>query len=168
MNQDVAKEVIKELEGMFDRQFKAEAIPAIMNCLREVEPQVAVNVLKKYEGDPDLVYRPHPKQFMLDIQLEHRRQNKSPDSTLAALQNLPGSSRANDLNCKICIAITDLIFSGKATRAEIVEKLREAEGVSPGLGWREASNNLAGYYVKHGMSREGTPALHIAEIESKR
>jgi hypothetical protein len=68
------------------------------------------------------------------------------------------NAKQSDYADYVLDAMTVMDSCGLVTRGEYVGLLEDMEDKYPGVGWREAANNLEDWYLKWGLSLSEKPA----------
>lgn len=111
------------------------------------------DALKVFEEGGDFSL-PNPKQMLALVEssrnkigsVEKQREKVDPASKVQAQMGMK---------------LVGLILSGKATRGQIIENMKKADGVRPGTGWMTEAENLERYYDKCGLDLDQKPANYF-------
>jgi hypothetical protein len=137
---------IGEIETMCGRDYKDEERNWLKGRLHQgCFPQKAfVQALKDFEAE-DTFYLPAPKKALSLVE----RANTSLKPKTSPIEERPLSS---DIQFKMAKAIREMIFDKdrRFSRQQIIDKMREAEGVKPGTGWMEETQRLHKHFEKCG------------------
>jgi hypothetical protein len=146
---------IGELETMCGREYKDDERGWLKSRLHKGDftREAFVRALKDFEAE-DNFYLPNPKRALAFVERAHHELSPK----INRREEMP---KQDQRQFEMARAIRQMIFSGKYTRQQIIDKMKEADGIRPDTGWMTATRELHEYYNKTNLDMNSPPANHI-------
>jgi len=155
MKKEHAIEAIKTIEMMFARDYPRAARERLAQDLEGESAEDVRDALKALERT--FTTQPAPVVF---LRLVRDTAGAKADRQQARERErfTPGDPDAY----KVFQAMSRLFFSGRASRAQILQKIREVDQMKPTAGWATCGASLQDYYQRKGMDLASAPGAAIS------
>lgn len=165
MTKEHAMQALGQIESMFGREYPKKFQASILSSL-EAESSDAMILAIKIMENKAMLHESLPAPIgLLKLVREcaAAKADKDHDKRVRENRNTPFEN-LDPLGFRIFQAMTRLIFSGKNTRKQILDKLREADKAKPGCGWDLCGADLQRLYERKKLRLDSPPASGILNL----
>ncbi|BCA80317.1 hypothetical protein [Desulfuromonas sp. AOP6] len=156
MKKEHALEAVKTIEMMFARDYPRAARERLAQDLEREAAENVRDALKALERT--FTTQPAPIVFLRMV-----REAGAARADRQQAQRVQERFAPTDPDSyKVFQAMSRLFFSGKASRAQILEKIKEVDQMRPAAGWASCGASLADYYQRRGLPLSSPPSVSIS------
>ncbi|MDW7644086.1 MAG: hypothetical protein SCI25_03490 [Desulfuromonadales bacterium] len=156
MKKEHALEAVKTIEMMFARDYPRAARERLAQDLEGEAAEDARDALKTLERT--FTSQPAPIVFLRMVREAGAARADRQQAQRTRERFTPGDPDSY----KVFQSMHRLFFSGKATRAQILQKIKEVDRMKPTAGWATCGQSLADYYQRKGMDLTSAPGAAIS------
>ncbi len=146
---------LDQIQTMYGRDYKDDESVLLRNRLfaSKFSTEILIRAVKDIESI-DSNYLPSPKQVLGAC--ENARYSLAPKENKIN-KPAPVDKKQSEMG----IIMSKLITGGKATRQQILDKIRTADRARPNTGWDKCGMSLEKYYRDHNLPLDKTPNNYV-------
>lgn len=154
MTRQHAEGAVAQVELMFGKNYQGSAREKLIDDMEPEGIEAMMDAMKALEREHS--YLPSPIALLRLV-----RECGAAKADRRQVDRVRDRHKPDPQGFKVFQAMNRLFFSGKATRRQILEKLKEADSARPNAGWATCGAKLQQYYEKRGLDMDKPPHTAI-------